>query len=89
MLDYEFETTNFASIKVIGVGGAGCNAVNNMVTSGVDFEYVSQLALANFKSLKNIIKEIGEHSVNKGFIAQYINGFLRKRYLRHQIFLSY
>ncbi len=34
------ETNNFASIKVIGVGGAGTNAVNRMVDSGlqgVDF----------------------------------------------------
>ena len=34
------ETNNFASIKVIGVGGAGTNAVNRMIESGlqgVDF----------------------------------------------------
>ena len=34
------ETNNFASIKVIGVGGAGTNAVNRMIDSGlqgVDF----------------------------------------------------
>ena len=35
MLDYEFETTNFATIKVIGVGGAGSNAVNRMVDNGL------------------------------------------------------
>ncbi len=35
MLEYEFETTNFATIKVIGVGGAGCNAVNRMVDNGL------------------------------------------------------
>ena len=36
----EEETNNFAAIKVIGVGGAGTNAVNRMVDSGlrgVDF----------------------------------------------------
>ncbi|HIU33573.1 MAG TPA: cell division protein FtsZ [Candidatus Pullichristensenella excrementigallinarum] len=40
MLEFEMETNNFASIKVIGVGGAGTNAVNRMVDSGlqgVDF----------------------------------------------------
>ena len=34
------ENNNFASIKVIGVGGAGTNAVNRMIESGlqgVDF----------------------------------------------------
>lgn len=40
MLEFEMETNNFASIKVIGVGGAGTNAVNRMIDSGlqgVDF----------------------------------------------------
>ena len=40
MLEFEMENTNFASIKVIGVGGAGTNAVNRMIDSGlqgVDF----------------------------------------------------
>ena len=35
MLQYEFDTSNFATIKVIGVGGAGTNAVNRMVDSGL------------------------------------------------------
>ena len=35
MLNYDYETTNFASIKVIGVGGAGTNAVNRMVDAGL------------------------------------------------------
>ena len=36
----EREDTNFAAIKVIGVGGAGTNAVNRMIEAGlksVDF----------------------------------------------------
>ncbi|HIQ81494.1 MAG TPA: cell division protein FtsZ [Candidatus Pullichristensenella stercorigallinarum] len=40
MLEFEMENNNFASIKVIGVGGAGTNAVNRMIDSGlqgVDF----------------------------------------------------
>ena len=40
MLEFEEENSNFAAIKVIGVGGAGTNAVNRMVDSGlkgVDF----------------------------------------------------
>ena len=35
MLEFELENTNFATIKVIGVGGAGNNAVNRMVDSGL------------------------------------------------------
>ncbi len=37
---YEMETDQIAKIKVIGVGGGGCNAVNRMIESGlrgVDF----------------------------------------------------
>ncbi len=42
MLEYEFETTNFATIKVIGVGGAGGNAVNRMVDNGLrGVEFIS------------------------------------------------
>ena len=33
MLEFEMENNNFASIKVIGVGGAGTNAVNRMIDS--------------------------------------------------------
>ncbi len=35
VLEFEMEQNNFASIKVIGVGGAGTNAVNCMVESGL------------------------------------------------------
>lgn len=40
MFEPDFENTSFAQIKVIGVGGAGCNAINRMVQyglRGVDF----------------------------------------------------
>ena len=40
MLEFEVEMSNFASIKVVGVGGAGTNAVNRMMEAGlkgVDF----------------------------------------------------
>ena len=40
MLEFEMEQNNVAAIKVIGVGGAGTNAVNRMIDSGlqgVDF----------------------------------------------------
>lgn len=35
MLDFDMEVEPLARIKVIGVGGGGCNAVNRMIDSGV------------------------------------------------------
>ncbi|MCL6548788.1 MAG: cell division protein FtsZ, partial [Alicyclobacillus sp.] len=35
MLEFDMETESLARIKVIGVGGGGCNAVNRMIESGV------------------------------------------------------
>jgi cell division protein FtsZ len=35
MFEPEFENASFAQIKVIGVGGAGCNAINRMVQYGL------------------------------------------------------
>lgn len=35
MLEFDFESDSLAHIKVIGVGGGGCNAVNRMIESGV------------------------------------------------------
>ena len=35
MFEQDLQETSFAAIKVIGVGGAGCNAVNRMVQSGL------------------------------------------------------
>ncbi len=35
MLEFDFELDSLARIKVIGVGGGGCNAVNRMIDSGV------------------------------------------------------
>ena len=32
---YEMKMDQIAKIKVIGVGGGGCNAVNRMIESGV------------------------------------------------------
>ena len=40
MLEFEVEMGQFAQIKVVGVGGAGNNAVNRMIQyglSGVEF----------------------------------------------------
>jgi len=41
-LSFEENPLNGASIKVIGVGGGGCNAVNRMIESGIDgVEFIS------------------------------------------------
>jgi len=42
MVDFELDLDQFASIKVIGVGGGGNNAVNRMITSGLKgVEFIS------------------------------------------------
>ena len=35
MIEFDFEMEQFAQIKVIGVGGGGCNAVNRMINAGL------------------------------------------------------
>ena len=35
MFEPNQDNANFAQIRVIGVGGAGCNAVNNMIAAGL------------------------------------------------------
>jgi len=41
MFEFEDSMENFAKIKVAGVGGGGNNAVNRMVDSGVDVEFIA------------------------------------------------
>ena len=65
------ENDNTARIKVIGVGGAGCNAVNTMIESNlesVDFLVANtdRQALVNSKSYMKI--QIGEN-LTKGLGA--------------------
>lgn len=72
MLDFEMEKdNNFAAIKVVGVGGAGTNAVNRMVDAnlqGVDFIAINtdNQALALSKAQTKI--QIGE-KLTKGLGA--------------------
>ena len=73
MLEFELEqeTNNFAAIKVIGVGGAGTNAVNRMVETGlqgVDFIAINtdKQALALSKATTKI--QIGD-KLTKGLGA--------------------
>ncbi|MEW6243063.1 MAG: cell division protein FtsZ [Bacillota bacterium] len=49
MLDFDLDTERFAVIKVVGVGGAGTNAVNRMISAGlrgVDFVAINTDAQA-------------------------------------------
>ncbi|NLG25446.1 MAG: cell division protein FtsZ, partial [Clostridiales bacterium] len=71
MLEFDVDTNSFAQIKVIGVGGAGTNAVNRMVEAGlrgVDF-----IAINTDKQALNLSKattkmQIGE-KLTKGLGA--------------------
>ncbi|MBR1820400.1 MAG: cell division protein FtsZ [Clostridia bacterium] len=70
-IETEEENTNFAAIKVIGVGGAGTNAVNRMVDSGlrgVDFIAVNTDKQALALSKAPIQVQIGE-KLTKGLGA--------------------
>ena len=41
LLDFKFNRNNSSIIKVIGVGGGGCNAVNYMYSQGIkDVDFV-------------------------------------------------
>lgn len=59
------QTTNFAKIRVMGVGGGGSNAVNSMVSlnqiKGVDFIVVNTDAQALLLSSSPIKLQIGEN----------------------------
>ncbi|MDO8674059.1 MAG: cell division protein FtsZ [Dehalococcoidia bacterium] len=57
------DTENFAKIKVVGVGGGGCNAVNRMIQEkihGVDFIAVNTDAQALLKSDAPLRLRIGD-----------------------------
>ncbi len=63
MLEFEFEVSSLATIKVIGVGGGGCNAVNRMIETGlrnVDFITVNTDAQALQLSKAQERIQIGE-----------------------------
>lgn len=71
MLDYEFPVGQFAQIKVIGVGGAGNNAVNRMIEyglTGVEFIAINTDKQALYLSRANQKMQIGE-KVTKGLGA--------------------
>ena len=62
MIDLELEPVNVAVIKVVGVGGAGNNAVNRMINAGlrgVEFVSINTDAQALAMSLSNNRLQIG------------------------------
>ena len=72
MLEFDnTEVNSFASIKVIGVGGAGTNAVNRMVEAnvkGVEFIAVNTDLQALNLSKADVKVQIGE-KITKGLGA--------------------
>ena len=71
MLEFDIDMTQFAQIKVVGVGGAGNNAVNRMIQSGlkgVEFIAVNTDKQALLLSKANQKIQIGE-KITKGLGA--------------------
>ena len=66
------DIARFAKIKVIGIGGGGCNAINSMIASsqvqGVDFIGVNSDAQALLTCSANVKIQIGE-DLTKGLGA--------------------
>lgn len=71
MFDQDFQGASFAQIKVVGVGGAGCNAVNRMVQyglQGVEFIAVNTDKQALALNKGDVKIQIGE-KLTKGLGA--------------------
>ena len=71
MIKNKITPSNLASIKVMGVGGAGCNAVNRMIeseVSGIEFWAINTDAQALAKSAASKKLQIGQ-KITKGLGA--------------------
>ncbi len=71
MIEFDIEMEQFASIKVVGIGGGGSNAVNRMISSGlqgVDFCAVNTDAQALYLANAPTKLQIGEQ-LTKGLGA--------------------
>ncbi len=71
MFDQDLQGASFAQIKVVGVGGAGCNAVNRMVQyglQGVEFIAVNTDKQALALNKGDVKIQIGE-KLTKGLGA--------------------
>lgn len=71
MFEQDFENASFARLKVIGVGGAGCNAINRMVQyglRGVEFIAINTDRQALYLAKASTKIQIGE-KLTKGLGA--------------------
>lgn len=71
MIEFDIEMEQFASIKVVGIGGGGSNAINRMIAAGlkgVDFVAVNTDAQALFLANSGTKLQIGE-KLTKGLGA--------------------
>ena len=71
MIEFDMEMERFASIKVVGIGGGGSNAVNRMIAAGlkgVDFIAVNTDAQALYLANAGTKLQIGE-KLTKGLGA--------------------
>ncbi|HOL17225.1 MAG TPA: cell division protein FtsZ [Bacillota bacterium] len=71
MIEFDMEMEQYASIKVVGIGGGGSNAVNRMIAAGlrgVDFIAVNTDAQALYLSNAGTKLQIGE-KLTKGLGA--------------------
>ena len=71
MLEFDIDVEQFAQIKVVGVGGAGGNAVNRMIAAGlrgVEFIAINTDKQALFLSKANTKIQIGD-KITKGLGA--------------------
>ncbi len=71
MIEFDMEMEQFASIKVVGIGGGGSNAVNRMIAAGlkgVDFIAVNTDAQALYLANAGTKLQIGE-KLTKGLGA--------------------
>lgn len=71
MIEFDLEMERFASIKVVGIGGGGSNAVNRMIAAGlkgVDFIAVNTDAQALYLANAGTKLQIGE-KLTKGLGA--------------------
>ena len=77
MLDYDDPNNNFmmdgsATIKVIGVGGAGNNAVNRMIDSGI--KNVEFIAINTDRQALQLSKAPTRIQVGDGKVHVYLDG---------------
>ena len=71
MFEQDFENASFAQLRVVGVGGAGCNAINRMVQyglRGVDFIAINTDRQALYLAKADTKIQIGE-KLTKGLGA--------------------